>query len=764
MAWRWSAHGHGAAVLLGAALVVSCGKDPQRAWREHVKRADRYAAAGKYKEAIVEYRSALQQVPQSGDTRYKLAETYVKAHEPAAASGEYVRAADLLPANVEALLKAGHVELLAGHFEDAKARAEKALALDANNVEALILRGAAFAGLKDLDSAIAQVEEAASVDPDRSSTYDSLAALYLAKGKPREAEADLVKAAEIDDKSVSARLMLAVFYLSAQRAAEAETALQQALAIEPSNASANRALATLYLTSRRAAEAEPYLRTYAEVSKTAAASLALADYYASVKRLNDALRILEAVSADDAQAYAAAQTRLAAVEFTRGQWTDARKRLDDTLRRQPTFMPGLMLKARFFLAENRLDEALAQANAAVEAAPQSAQAQFLLGRIYVATNQFDESVKAFNEVLRLNPRAAAAYLELARVQLANGNVDRSIQSARQAVAARPDDPDAHLLLARALIVGHDLAPAEAELKALIAKFPNAAAVYNEMGAWRLAKGDRAGANNAFQRALALDAESITALSGMVQLDLAAKRSDDALAKVASAIMKNPADARVLMLASATYLATGDVDRAEQALRRVIEISPSNIRAYEMLGNLFMSEHKLEQARAEFETMARRSRSRTAAVAAQTMVAITLEGQNKVADAQRTYEQILAASPHAPVAANNLAWLYAERGGNLDVALTLAQTAVAEAPNQPEMQDTLGWICYKKDLPSAAIAAFQLSIKMDSANPAYYYHLGLAYLKTGDRTQAKHALGKAFTLKPDFDGSVEARRVLSSITR
>ena len=51
----------------------------------------------------------------------------------------------------------------------------------------------------------------------------------------------------------------------------------------------------------------------------------------------------------------------------------------------------------------------------------------------------------------------------------------------------------------------------------------------------------------------------------------------------------------------------------------------------------------------------------------------------------------------PVAANNLAWMYAETGENLDMALQLAQAAARRLPNIPAIQDTLGWIHHKKGL-------------------------------------------------------------------
>jgi Flp pilus assembly protein TadD len=115
-----------------------------------------------------------------------------------------------------------------------------------------------------------------------------------------------------------------------------------------------------------------------------------------------------------------------------------------------------------------------------------------------------------------------------------------------------------------------------------------------------------------------------------------------------------------------------------------------------------------------------------------------------------------------VAANNLAWMLAETGGNLDVALQLAQTATRGLPEHPAVQDTLGWIYYKKGLAALAVSPFQKSVEKDPKNPVYHFHLGLALAGTGDSPNARLALRQALALAPNFDGAAEARQVLASL--
>ena len=93
-----------------------------------------------------------------------------------------------------------------------------------------------------------------------------------------------------------------------------------------------------------------------------------------------------------------------------------------------------------------------------------------------------------------------------------------------------------------------------------------------------------------------------------------------------------------------------------------------------------------------------------------MAAMIVHSQNKTADAKKRYETIVNADPTAAVAANNLAWIYAEEGEKLDEALRLAQSAATKLPENAEVSDTIGWIYYKKELPALAVPAFERSVE------------------------------------------------------
>lgn len=65
-------------VLILSLFASACSKDPAVAKKEYFEKGNQYFEQQKYSEATIEYRNAIQQDPQYGEARLKLAETYIK--------------------------------------------------------------------------------------------------------------------------------------------------------------------------------------------------------------------------------------------------------------------------------------------------------------------------------------------------------------------------------------------------------------------------------------------------------------------------------------------------------------------------------------------------------------------------------------------------------------------------------------------------------------------------------------------------------------
>jgi len=145
----------------------------------------------------------------------------------------------------------------------------------------------------------------------------------------------------------------------------------------------------------------------------------------------------------------------------------------------------------------------------------------------------------------------------------------------------------------------------------------------------------------------------------------------------------------------------------------------------------------------------------------TMSGMILLTQGQTDLARKRFEDVLAIDPRAVIAANNLAWIRAEAGDDLDTALKLAQTATAQAPDQPELMDTLGWVYYKKNLPELAVPLFARCVEKEPSRGTFRYHLGLAYLKAGQKDRGRAALEQALKAGVDAAAAADARRLLGT---
>src|SRR5262247_695776 len=87
------------ASLLLLAAAVSCSRDPNVIKATYVQNGNKYFDKGKYKEASIMYRTALQKDAKFGEAYYRLALTDLKMEQPFAAVQALRRAVELLKPN-----------------------------------------------------------------------------------------------------------------------------------------------------------------------------------------------------------------------------------------------------------------------------------------------------------------------------------------------------------------------------------------------------------------------------------------------------------------------------------------------------------------------------------------------------------------------------------------------------------------------------------------------------------------------------------------
>jgi tetratricopeptide (TPR) repeat protein len=260
--------------------------------------------------------------------------------------------------------------------------------------------------------------------------------------------------------------------------------------------------------------------------------------------------------------------------------------------------------------------------------------------------------------------------------------------------------------------------------------------------------------------LALDPNRIDALGSMAQVYQWQGNPKAAFQRIEQQLSKSKNQAAIYQLLGQLSIGTKEYARGIEYLEKAINLNPDLSSAYFLIGTAYAAQKKFDTAIEQYEKV---SKKNPKAIQPLMMVGMIYDMKKQPQKANGYYQKVLDLNKNFAPAANNLAYNYAQHGGDLDVALNLAQKAREVNPNDPGIADTLGWIYYKKGIYGTAITLLKESNeKFKGQNPTVLYHLALAHDKSGDEKLAREPLQKALALGQEFPDAADAKKLLESL--
>ena len=249
------------------------------------------------------------------------------------------------------------------------------------------------------------------------------------------------------------------------------------------------------------------------------------------------------------------------------------------------------------------------------------------------------------------------------------------------------------------------------------------------------------------------------LLGRGEVYMAQKDYGRAIELLSAAQKKSPDSQRILLALANAQVLAGQYDGAISRYQALIAREPQSSDYELRLGETYRRAGKTEDAIQHFRRVKQLDPN---AAEAGVWLALLLHQAGRQTEAKAEYDRILKLQPDNPIALNNLAYMVAEQGGDLDVALTYAQRAKSKFPQSLEISDTLGWIMIKKNLTPGALEIFKDLVVKKPSNPTFRYHMGMALFQQGDKPGAKRALEAALTLAPSREEAIKIRELLQKI--
>ena len=110
------------------------------------------------------------------------------------------------------------------------------------------------------------------------------------------------------------------------------------------------------------------------------------------------------------------------------------------------------------------------------------------------------------------------------------------------------------------------------------------------------------------------------------------------------------------------------------------------------------------------------------------------------------QEVLTTDPENAQANNDLGYLWADQGKNLDQALAMINKALVKEPNNAAYLDSLGWVLFKLGQTEEAVKKLEQACGMKRGDdPTLNEHLGDCYAKLGRADDAKKIWTKALGL-------------------
>lgn len=490
--------------------------------------------------------------------------------------------------------------------------------------------GKKFLAQKDYARAILEFKNAIEIKNDDAEAYYQLGLAYLARGEWAAAAAALQRATELKPKHAEAQVRISELLASTSDAAlleEARKRLESVVKSAPGNVEAltglawtewklarpeeaqkhlvealeksrylpgpAAALAQLEMSRKNYDAAERVLKASAEKSKTADACVVLGEFYLMRSRPADAEAQFRRALAMDAN-HPAALLHIGAIQA----------RLKDTSGAEQTYkrisaLPDKQYRsvyAMYLFESGRTDAAIAELERLVRQDPADRQTRSRWIGVLVAAGRRSEAESILNESLKKNPSDMESLLQRSALAVSFEKYTQAEEDLNRILRERRDAPEVHYLLSKVYgATGRVLMQRQALDEALRAhpEFLNARI---ELAMLMIRR-------NAAATALKVLEEAPPAQRKLAPVVLASGWAHLALGRTAEAerivkLFEGANDAEAMTLEAALRLEQKRFQEAQKMARKILAVSPEDVRPLEILVNSHRAMGNLKEAGSE----------------------------------------------------------------------------------------------------------------------------------------------------------------------
>lgn len=517
----------------------------------HVASAQSKIEKGDLAGATFELRAALQETPNSPESRRLLGQILMQQGAAELAAVEYVKLRELAPSDAtippllaKAWIGAGQFKKVIDEFSRVKPSDPAAVDLAVNVAVARAMLGEAAVAEEMLTESLRAV-------PNHTPAMLELARLYASKNQQDKATALVDDAIKKSPNSADAWQLKGDLLLYGDRNFDAAvTAYKQSLSIDPTSLRRHVSAVSALLLARKPAEAEKQFLVMKSVFpghiQTAFLEAQFTELRGERKVAAEMYEKLLGVAPDNVRLLLLAGAN--AVEL--GHWSRAEALLGKAVQLAPKQTEGARLLARTYMGMGSVRKASQILKPLVQRPDATSEDFYLAGTVELQSGKPGEAEALFKKAAVLAPNDAQVRIALALRQMARGEVD-SAMATLSAVAAADKGVGADLALIGASLRRGDLDAASKAIDALERKLPGQPLPFDLRARVFLAKRDLVGERVNLEKAVSLAPTYFPAVARLAEIELI----------------------------------EGQVDKARQRFEAVVKVDPKNVQARTAIADL-----------------------------------------------------------------------------------------------------------------------------------------------------------------------------------
>lgn len=663
------------------------------------------------------------------------------------------------PSNPEAIAVKAAIMFRIGNAAEAVELANQALSIDQNVQEAVAVLASERVNAKDFEGSLKILEDALARNAKAPVLHLLRVQVLGDLGRTEDINAAYVNLIKEYPDDENYRRLHATSLIGQNRLAEARAELVEVARILPRQIEAKLDIVRLDYRIAGKAKAEETLRGFIAATKDESdLNFALGAFlreekdYARAEEVYNSILTKKGAEIDNVLR---AKNEIAAIRMLEGKRPEAERLIAEVIAADAKNPEALLKRAGLRIGDGEIDEAIGDLRVVVNEHPESVPARLLLAAAYEQKGDLNLAESSLAEAAAASNRAPQPSFLFAKFLLRHGKTERAEKVLAESIAADPTASENLKLLAAIRLDNQNWRGAEEAANALRAIDRTDGDISRILGAAYSGLKDYAGAIEVLKKESERAPLAARPLTTLIQAYVDSGQSAEAEAFLVDTIASNPAQYEAHVLLAQVQRAAKRSDDAIETLKTAIARDPLRPEAYEAMYGVYALDGRREEAGELIES----------AVSAipdneglQILKADHLIATRQPEAAIAIYETILARRPDDLIVANNLASLLLERDDAESVERAASAAGALEGAENAYFLDTYGWALYRSGRVREGIAALERATAKAPGLVDAHYHLGIALLETGDTERAAGELRTVIeTPGADVERVVDAQR-------